>query len=77
MRLIILLIKAVLNLCDCFSGGLGLLHKSLIFGAKLNICSFSKKKICLHRIHLSLHEKLLQQREMKIHLKCKYKVYVV
>lgn len=76
-RLVILLIKAVLKLCDCFSGGLGLLHKSLIVGAKLKICSFSKKNVCLHRIHLSLQLKLLQQREIKINLKCKYKLYVL
>lgn len=60
-RLIVLLIKAVLKLCDCFSGGLGLEQKSLTFGAKLKICSFCKKKICLYSIHLSLHEDLLSK----------------
>lgn len=62
-RLIILLIKVVLKLCDGFSGGLGLLRKSLFFGARLNPCRFFQKKVLLHRIHLSLHEKLLQQRK--------------
>lgn len=69
----ILLIKLLLKLCDCFSGGPGLLCKSVTFGAKLNPCSFSKKKIHLDWIHLRLHKKVLQQRKMKINVMSKYK----
>lgn len=55
-------------MCDCFSGGLGLLYKkSLTFWTKLSICCFLQEKIRSHRTLLNLYEELLQARKKPIY----------
>lgn len=67
-----------MKLCDCFSGGLGLLQqKSVILWTELNICCFLQEELCSHRTLLNLREKLLQARKKPIYFISKDRAYTI
>ena len=70
----ILLVEVVLQLCDCLSGGLGLLQKqSQILRTELDICCLLQEEICSHTKLLDLCEELLQTRQMPMSCMSKYR----